>query len=311
MGKGDAWHLCPERGGRDMWGRMSRSRKALCYLAFAGPSMFFFLAVLIVPLIYGVYLTFTDWNGIAVNMNYVGFENYVQVFRDTVFWRSLALTAFYSAIAVVTTNVVAFTLAYILTTGVKGQNFLRAGFFTPNLIGGLILGYIWQFLFSRVLTNLYKLISVELLRRSWLSSPGTALAALIIVTTWQYSGYLMLIYISGFVGIPEELIESAKIDGASESAITRRIRLPLMMPSIVICLFLAITRTFRVHDLNLSLTEGGPYGSTKMAAMHIYSKAFEEYKYGQGQAEALIFFLIIAAVALTQTYIGKRKEVEI
>lgn len=293
-----------------MWGKMSRGRKALSYLAFAGPSMFFFFTIVIIPLIYGVYLTFTDWNGISVNMNYVGFDNYVQVFRDTAFWRSLGITVIYSAIAVVTTNVVSFALAYILTTGVKGQNFLRAGFFTPNLIGGLILGYIWQFLFSRVLTNLYNVVTLELFRRSWLSSPGTAMAALIIVTTWQYSGYLMLIYISGFVGIPQDLIEAAKIDGASEKTITRKIRLPLMMPSVVICLFLAITRTFKVYDLNLSLTEGGPYGSTKMAAMHIYSKAFEEYKYGLGQAEALIFFVIIAVIALTQTYIGKKKEVE-
>lgn len=290
---------------------MSRGQKALYFLAFAGPSVFFFVIIVIVPLVYGAYLTFTDWNGISLSMSFIGLDNYAQAFKDTAFWRSLGITAIYSVIAVLTTNIVAFALAYILTTGVRGQNFLRAGFFTPNLIGGIILGFIWQFLFRRVLPGFYAMIPLEILRRSWLSSPGGAMAALIIVTTWQYSGYFMLIYISGFVGIPQDLIEAAKIDGASEKTITRKIRLPLMMPSIVICIFLAITRTFKVYDLNLSLTEGGPYGSTKMAAMHIFSKAFEEYRYGLGQAEALIFFAIIAVIALTQAYLGKKREVEL
>ena len=293
-----------------MWGKLNAKQKALYFLGFAGPAMIFFIMVVLVPLCYGVYLTFTDWNGISLDINFIGLENYRQVFHDSVFWRSLGLTIIYSAVAVVTTNLVAFGLAYLLTSKMKGQNFLRAGFFTPNLIGGIILGYIWQFLFSRVLVNLYDYIGLEIFRRSWLSSTGLAFAALVIVTTWQYSGYMMLIYISGFVGIPQDMIEAARIDGAKEGTITRKIRLPLMMPSVVICLFLSITRTFKVYDLNLSLTEGGPYGTTKMASMHIFSKAFEEYRYGIGQAEALVFFIVIAAIALTQTYIGKKREVE-
>lgn len=293
-----------------MWGKLNAKQKALYFMGFAGPAMLFFFMVVLVPLAYGVYLTFTDWNGISLDMNFIGFENYRQVFHDAVFWRSLGLTVIYSAVAVITTNLVAFGLAYLLTSKIKGRNLLRAGFFTPNLIGGIILGYIWQFLFSRVLVNLYDYVGLEIFRRSWLSSTGLAFAALVIVTTWQYSGYMMLIYISGFVGIPQDMIEAARIDGAKEGTITRKIRLPLMMPSVVICLFLSITRTFKVYDLNLSLTEGGPYGTTKMASMHIFSKAFEEYRYGIGQAEALIFFVVIAVIALTQTYIGKKREVE-
>lgn len=291
--------------------KLSARKKMFCFLTFAGPSVMFFFLVVVIPLVYGIYLTFTDWNGLSSQINFVGLSNYAEAFRDGVFWKALGLTVAYSLLAVVTINLVAFGLAYLLTTGIKGQNFLRAGFFTPNLIGGLILGYIWQFLFSRVMVNLYDLVPLELFKRSWLSSPGTAFAALIIVTTWQYSGYMLLIYISGFLGVSQELVEAAKVDGATEGMVTRFIRLPLMVPSIVICLFLSITRTFKVYDLNLALTEGGPYGSTKMAAMHIYSKAFEEYRYGIGQAEALIFFLLIAAIALTQTYLGKKKEVEI
>ena len=260
-----------------------KKKNALLYASFVGPSVLFFILVFIVPLLYGFYLTLTDWDGIASTIGFTGFSNYVEVFTDLSFWQSMRRTILYSAASVIAINVIAFLLAYLLTGGVKAESFLRAGFFTPNLIGGLILGYIWQFVFSRVFVNIYKIIPVALFEKSWLSSPGTAMASLIIVATWQYSGYMLLIYIAGFVGIPHDLIEAARIDGAGEGLITRKIRIPLMVPSIVISLFLSITRTFKVYDVNLSLTAGGPYDSTKLAAMHIYSKAFEEQRYGVGQ----------------------------
>ena len=287
-----------------------KKKNALLYASFVGPSMLFFVLVFIVPLLYGFYLTLTDWDGIASTIGFTGFANYAEVFTDLSFWQSMRRTILYSAASVIAINVIAFLLAYLLTSGVKAESFLRAGFFTPNLIGGLILGYIWQFVFSRVFVNIYKIIPVVLFEKSWLSSPATAMASLIIVATWQYSGYMLLIYIAGFVGIPHDLIEAARIDGAGEGLITRKIRIPLMVPSIVISLFLSITRTFKVYDVNLSLTAGGPYDSTKLAAMHIYSKAFEEQKYGVGQAEALVMFVCMAAIALTQTYIGKKRELE-
>ncbi|MBQ9325558.1 MAG: sugar ABC transporter permease [Clostridia bacterium] len=289
---------------------MSFRKKMLLFLSFAGPAVFFFICVVIIPLIYGIYLTFTDWNGLADTKNFVGLANYKETFQDSAFWNTLLLTTGFSFLSVLFINVIAFLLAYLLTSGVKGQNFFRAGFFTPNLIGGLILGYIWQIFFSRVLTSLYTSIPIALFQKSWLSSPGTAFAALVVVQTWQLSGYMLLIYISGFVGISEDVIEAAKIDGANEQKTTLHIRLPLMVPSFVVCLFLSLTRSFKVYDLNLSLTAGGPYNSTKMTAMHIYTQAFENHRYGTGQAEALIFFIVIAIISLTQTYIGKKREVE-
>ncbi|MBQ9308989.1 MAG: sugar ABC transporter permease [Clostridia bacterium] len=289
---------------------MSFRKKLLLFLSFAGPAMLFFCCVVIIPLIYGIYLTFTDWNGLSDVKTFVGFENYIATFHDTTFWQTLLLTTGFAILSVLFINVIAFLLAYLLTSGVKGQNFFRAGFFTPNLIGGLILGYIWQIFFSRVLTSLYTTFPIALLQKSWLSSPNTAFAALVIVQTWQLSGYMLLIYISGFVGISEDVLEAAKIDGATEQQTTWHIRLPLMVPSFVVCLFLSLTRSFKVYDLNLSLTAGGPYNSTKMTAMHIYTQAFENHRYGVGQAEALIFFIVIAVISLTQTYIGKKREVE-
>ena len=257
-----------------------------------------------------LYLTFTDWNGLSDVMNFVGFQNYIDTFNDATFWQTLLLTTGFALLSVVFINIIAFFLAYLLTSGVKGQNFFRAGFFTPNLIGGLILGYIWQIIFSRVVPSLYSTFPIELLQKSWLSAPNTAFASLVIVQTWQLSGYMLLIFISGFVGISEDVLEAANIDGANERQTTWHIRLPLMVPSFVICLFLSLTRSFKVYDLNLSLTAGGPYNSTKMTAMHIYTQAFENHRYGVGQAEALIFFLVIAVISLTQTYLGKKREVE-
>jgi len=289
---------------------MSFRKKLALYLSFAGPAMLFFCCVVIIPLIYGVYLTFTDWNGLADTKNFVGLENYINTFKDTTFWETLLLTTGFTLLSVLFINVIAFFLAYLLTSGVRGQNFFRAGFFTPNLIGGLILGYIWQIFFSRVIPSLYTVIPIGLFQKSWLSSPNMAFTSLVIVQTWQLSGYMLLIYISGFVGISEDVIEAANIDGANENQTTLHIRLPLMVPSFVVCLFLSLTRSFKVYDLNLSLTAGGPYNSTKMTAMHIYTQAFENHQFGIGQAEALIFFLVIAVISLTQTYIGKKQEVE-
>lgn len=286
------------------------SAKIKTFLMFAGPAVFVFLAVLIVPLIYGVYLTFTSWDGIANSKPFVGFANYVTVFHDKEFWASLVLTLRYVVVSVLLINAIGFILAYLLTSGIKAQNFLRAGFFTPNLIGGVVLGFIWRFVFSRVMVPIGTMLGIDLFSTSWLSDPGKAFWAMVIVTVWQYSGYMMLIYIAGLMGVPKDLTEAASIDGATGLQATRHVVLPLMTSSFVICLFLSITRCFMVYDLNLSLTEGGPFAATRMVAMHVYKKAFEAKQYGVGQAEALVLFIIVAIVGVTQIYLGKRKEVE-
>lgn len=170
--------------------------KTKTFLCFAGPSLLIFSLVVVIPIFYGIYLTFTDWDGIASTKNFVWFENYIALFQDEAFWASLWLTIKYVFLSVILINLLAFFLAYGLTSGVRGQNFLRAGFFTPNLIGGVILGFIWQFIFSRVTVQLYEYIPVSLLERSWLSSPEMAFAALVIVTVWQYAGiYAAHLYI--------------------------------------------------------------------------------------------------------------------
>lgn len=282
--------------------------KNLCI--FALPGCLIFSAVVILPFLYGFYLTLTDWDGVSKVKHLVGAANYMAAFSDTAFWSSMGLTLKYVVISVVLVNAVAFLLAYALTNGLKGQNFFRAGFFTPNLIGGVVLGFIWQFAFSRVLVNLGETTEWGLFSTSWLSDPDKAFWSLVVVTVWQLSGYMMLIYIAGFTGLSTDVLEAASIDGATGFQRMRRVILPLMVPSFVICLFFTLQRAFMVYDVNLTLTGGEPYGTTKLVAMYVYDKAFTSRNYGVGQAEALFLFAVVACISGVQIYLGKKKEVE-
>lgn len=287
----------------------SMSYKVKQYLMFAGPATVLFIGVVVLPLIYGVYLTFTSWDGVSKSKPWVGFANYAAAFSDSTFWVAMGRTLIYSVVAVLLVNVVAFILAYLVTSGIKGQNFFRAGFFTPNLIGGIVLGYVWKFVFNRAVVAVGKAIGSGALSVSWLSTTSGAMACLIIVSVWQYAGYMMLIYVAGFMSVSKSLMEAAQIDGCTKSQATWNVTVPLMRASFVQCLFLTITRCFMVYDVNLSLTNGEPFGSSVMAAMHVYNNAFTYKNYGTGQAEALILFVVCAIVGITQVMIGKKGEV--
>ena len=286
-----------KKNGKDFW-------------LFALPGMFCFFAVVISPFIYGVYLTITDWDGVSDIKNFIGFHTFHGVVKDAQFWSSLGLTFKYVIAVVILVNIFAFAIGYLLTRGIKGQNFFRAGFFTPNLIGGIVLGYIWQFVFSRVFVSIGEKTGWELFGVSWLSDPTKAFMALVLVSVWQLSGYMILIYVAGFMGMNEDVLEAASIDGATGFRKLRSIIIPLMMPSITICLFLTLSRAFMVYDVNLSLTAGAPFGTTEMAAMHVYEKAFTSRQFGVGQAEALILFIVVACISGLQVYLTKKKEVE-
>ena len=285
------------------------SYKIKQYLMFAGPGTVLFLAVVIIPFIYGLYLTLTSWDGVSLTKPFVGFENFANAFKDTAYWAAMGRTIVYSAIAVVLINIVAFALAYLVTKGIKGQNFFRAGFFVPNLIGGIVLGYIWKFVFNRAFVAIASAISGGT-APSLLSTPHGAMFCLILVSVWQYAGYMMLIYVAGFMSVSADVKEAAMIDGCNAKQAMWHVTVPLMRSSFVQCIFLSITRCFVVYDVNLSLTKGEPFNSSVLAAMHVYNQAFTYKNYGLGQAEALILFVVCAVVGVTQVVIGKRGEVE-
>ncbi len=286
------------------------SYKVRQYLMFAGPGTVLFLCVVGVPFVYGLYLTFTSWDGVSAQKPFVGLNNFIAAFQDTTYWQAMGRTVIYSVIAVVFINVVAFALAYLVTLGVKGQNFFRAGFFVPNLIGGIVLGYVWKFVFNRAFVAIGKALSGAAVVPSLLSTPNGAMFCLILVSVWQYAGYMMLIYVAGFMSVSADVKEAAMIDGCTPSQAMWNVTIPLMRSSFVQCIFLSITRCFVVYDVNLSLTKGEPFGSSVMAAMHVYNQAFTYKNYGLGQAEALILFLVCAIVGVTQVMVGKKGEVE-
>ncbi|ASA24132.1 carbohydrate ABC transporter permease [Paenibacillus donghaensis] len=279
-------------------------------LLFTGPTLFTFITVMIIPFLYGIYLTFTNWDGISTTQTMVGFQNYGAVFRDADFWKSFGLTLKYVLFTVVFTNVLAFLLAYVLTKGIKGQSFFRAGFFLPNLVGGIVLGFIWQFIFNNVLVYIGQQAGIGIFSASWLADPDKAFWTLVIVTVWQYAGYMMVIYVAGLSGVPGDVLEAASIDGASGWLKMVKMTIPLMIPSFIVCIFLSLQRGFMVYDVNLSLTKGGPFKSTEFVSMHVYQKAFLSRDYGVGQAEALVLFLLVAAITLLQVYFSKKLEVE-
>ena len=285
------------------------SYKCKQFLMFAGVTTAVFVAVVIVPFIYGIYLTLTSWDGVSREKPFVGLANYGATFADGAYWQAMGRTFLYSVIAVILVNVVAFILAFLVTSGVKGQNFFRAGFFTPNLIGGIVLGYIWKFVFNRAFVALGNSFSIGPLSTSWLATTGGAMLCLIIVSVWQYAGYMMLIYVAGFLSVSEDVLEAARIDGCTNTQSIVYVSVPLMMSSFVQCLFLTVTRCFMVYDVNLSLTNGEPFNSSVMAAMHVYNQAFTYKNFGVGQAEALILFVVCAVVGVIQVYVGKKGEV--
>ncbi len=276
---------------------------------FGGVGTILFCAVVVVPFIYGIYLTFTSWDGVSLEKPFVGLANYQAAFADSDFWAAMGRTIIYSVFSVVLINVFAFAMAYLVTSGVKGQNFFRAGFFIPNLIGGIVLGYVWKFVFNRAFVSVASAI-VGGQVPSLLATPGGAMFCLIFASVWQYAGYMMLIYVAGFMSVSDSLKEAAMIDGCTPSQAMMNVTIPLMRGSFVQCIFLSITRCFVVYDVNLSLTNGEPFGKTIMAAMHVYNTAFTYKNYGMGQAEALILFIVCAVIGVTQVWVGKKGEVE-
>ncbi len=276
---------------------------------FVGPILFAFMVVQFIPAIMGIGYSFTSWNGIASKINYVGFDNYVRVFKDAEFFRAFWFTAKFAVVSIGTINLVGFLLALLVTSGLRGSNFLRGAFFIPNLIGGLILGFIWQFIFTKGFDAVGAKLGIEFLR-GWLSTESTGFWGLVILMTWQMAGYMMIIYISGIQNIPDSILEAAAIDGASSLQVLKDITLPLVAPAFTVGVFLTLSNSFKLYDQNLSLTGGGPGNATQMMSMNIYNTAFGFSRFGLAQAKALIFLVVLAAVALTQIYLSKKKEVE-
>ncbi len=270
---------------------------------FLYPTVIAFIIGFVWPFVWGIYLSFFKFRSIS-NITFVGISNYIKAFSDETFLKSFVFTVLFTVTSVIFINLIAFSVAFVLTKRIKGSNLFRTVFFMPNLIGGIVLGYLWKIILDAIIL---KLFGSSIVLNSKFGFWG-----LIILVSWQQIGYMMIIYIAGLQNVPGEYIEAAKIDGANGRQLLRHITIPVVMPSITICTFLSLTNGFKLFDQNLALTGGKPYNETEMLALNIYKSFYESTtNMGVGQAKAVIFFIVVVIIALTQLYLTRKKEVEI
>ena len=268
---------------------------------FVLPTLAAFIIGFLWPFIWGIYLSFCKFTTVQ-DVTFVGFSNYQKILLDNTFSHAFWLTVAFAFISSILINVLAFAIALALTKGFKGTNAFRTVFFMPNLIGGIVLGYVWQLLLNGILAHFQKTLTYSSKYGFW---------GLVILMLWQQVGYMMIIYISGIQNIPGELIEAAQIDGANKVQLLRYVTIPMVMPSITICTFLTLTNGFKLFDQNLALTNGGPDKMSEMLALNIYYTFYGRTGWeGVGQAKAVIFFIIVGVIALIQNKLTTSKEVQ-
>ena len=268
---------------------------------FVLPTLLAFTLFFIIPFIMGIVISFCKFTTVT-NASFVGLNNYIRAFSNKDFLNALWFTVKFTVVSVITVNVFAFLLAYALTRGIKGTNLFRTTFFMPNLIGGIVLGYIWQLLINGVLARFGVTIMSDAKYGFW---------GLVILMNWQLIGYMMIIYIAGIQNISTDVLEAAKIDGATKFQTLTKVTIPMVMSSVTICLFLTLTNSFKLFDQNLALTAGGPAKKTSMLALDIYTTFYNRNGWeGVGQAKAVIFFVLVGILALSQLYFTRSKEVE-
>lgn len=268
---------------------------------FALPTLIAFSIGFIIPFIMGIYLSFCNFTTVT-NAKFIGLANYKAAFQDGEFFHALGFTTLFTIVSVLSINILAFTVALLLTRKIAGKNIFRTVFFMPNLIGGIVLGYIWQLLLNGILGYFGKTLTFSASYGFW---------GLVILMNWQQIGYMMIIYIAGIQNIPGEVMEAAKIDGANKKQLLKDVMIPMVMPSVTICTFLTITNGFKLFDQNLALTAGAPSNNSEMLALNIFNTFYGRTGFeGVGQAKAVLFSIIVAAIALVQLQITRSKEVQ-
>ena len=296
----------------------SKQRRKLTEFLFLLPTLLAFVTVIIIPFIFGIYYSFTDWQGTGAASQMVGLANYNAVLSEPAFFHSFLATIKFTIFNIITVNVVAFSISLLVTSDIRGRDLYRAGFFVPNLIGGIVLGLIWQFIFSNIVPAIGKTLGSALLSKSLLSNKDTVMFTMVVVNTWQYAGYIMLIYVAAIQGISKSVMEAAVVDGANYWTRVTRIQIPLMANAFTISLFLTLTNSFKMYDGNVALTNGGPGGvfmkkpvqASELLALNIYQTAFKYNNMAQGQAKAVIFFVVLTVFSIIQVSYNKSKEVE-
>lgn len=283
----------------------------LDYAIFLGPSIILFTVLFIIPLIGECLYSFTNWSGVSPTFSFVGIKNYIHTFRDTTYWTSMWFTLKFSFLVVVFSNFLAFFWAYILSKNIPFRNFWRALIYVPRIIGGVILGFLWRFIFQNVFVQFGQWSGLKWFSQEWFTTPESSFWALVIVMTWTLSGYLMIIYGAGFSAISDSYLEAARIDGASAMQTLFKITIPMLASTFTRCLFIAINWAMLLYDTNISLTNGNPYRSSEGVTMNIYATAFRSNHMAFGAAKSMVFLILLVIISFTQVGITSKREVEL
>lgn len=298
--------------GRNTMSDLIYKRNRKRYLLLILPAFILYTFTLVIPLLGGTFPNaLTNWNLMKGTKQFVGLDNYIRLLQDKNFQQAIVFTLILGIVTIIFTNVLAFITAFFLSEKIFGGSISRAMFFLPNIISGVMVSYVWYFIFTRAIPDVGKMLSNHFLSNiGWFGTPGWAFAATTIVSVWQGTGFLMILYIAGLQTIPKDVLEAAKLDGCVGIKKIAYIELPLLMTTVTVNLFVSIANSFKAFDIPFALTGGGPGGSTQTIALDIYNDAFGSFRYGYASAKSVILFLMVAAVTLVQLWITRKKEVQ-
>ncbi len=289
-----------------------KTRENLSLLLFVAPAFIVYFIFKLYPTFSGIYYSMTSWNGLSKSKQFAGVDNYIEIFSDTNFWKSMIFTSKYVVVMLIVANVLALTLAIGIESRSKGRGFFRTLFCMPNMVSMIIGGYMWNFIFTKVLYYMADNWGFKFLDKSWIGDPKYAFIAIVIVSAWGIVGYLMIIYMAALQGVPQHLMESASLDGATTWQRFWKITFPMIRHSLTICIFWTLNSMFQVFDVIYSLTGGGPGRATQSVAINIYQEAFTgNIRYGYATAKSMVLFLIILIITAIQLTVMKRKEQEL
>lgn len=294
--------------------KLSTKRKILDKLnftAFVAPAITLISVFVAIPFLMCIYYSFRKWNGIGKSSSFIGLNNYKQLFtNDSIFKGAFLYSVIYTIFVVLLVNILALLIALLLESNIKGKGFFRTSFYIPNIISLIVIGFIWKFIFGRAFDSLYTATKLSAFNWSWLGDPKIAVFSTILVSVWQGLGFYMIIYIAGLQSVPKSIIEASTIDGAGSIKKFLNVILPMIVPSITVCTFYAMSNSLKMFELIFSLTGGGPGTSTTPIALDIYNTAFNNNEFGYGSAKSVILFLLVALITIWQVTVLKRKEVE-
>ncbi|HJC63227.1 MAG TPA: sugar ABC transporter permease [Candidatus Blautia ornithocaccae] len=291
--------------------RNKKAKNALLFILFVVPAVAFVLFATDIPFVMNLYYSVFDWNGIGKEMTFVGLDNFVKIFtNDTLFWKGVTFTLKFAVFYVVIVNILSLTVAVVMSKERKSSSVGRAFYYVPYIISLTAISLIWKFIFGPGFEALYEITGWEFFNWSWVGTPKLAFYVVVIMAVWQNLGFYMVNYIAGIIAVPKELIEAAKIDGANSFQVFRKITVPLIMPAMSICMLTSLTFAFKLFDIIMVFTKGGPANSTVTVAYNIYQEAFVRSNYGLATAKSLVFVVFVLAVTAVQMKITKSREVE-